>query len=79
MPHPLLEDDKIECIHKGKLILQSSTKDLLEINNAGVITINDLKQASIVGCFNNIVGIPSPRTKLVNIPESITSSLLKVE
>ncbi|MGX2973028.1 hypothetical protein [Helicobacter sp. T3_23-1059] len=28
MPNPLLESDSVECAHKGKVLLQSSTKDL---------------------------------------------------
>ncbi len=82
--NPLLETDKIECIHKGKVILQSSTKDLMCVQDsngtdAGVISLNDLVNAVIIGCTNNIAGIPNPCTKLVSIPNSITSSLLEID
>ena len=43
MLHPLLESDKLECIHKGKVLLQSSISNLLSINNAGAITLQDLR------------------------------------
>lgn len=78
MPHPLLETDSCECMHKGKVTLESSTKDFLSVNDAGMITINDLLNASIVGCTNTLAGVPAPCTKLINVPSSIVSSLLQV-
>ena len=82
--NPLLETDKIECLHKGKVIFQSSTKDLMCVQDsngtdAGVINLQDLANAVIIGCTNNIAGIPNPCTKLVSIPNSITSSLLEID
>ena len=82
--NPLLESDSIECPHKGKVIFQSSTKDLMCVqdsnnNDAGMISLNDLANATIIGCTNNIAGIPNPCTKLANIPNSITSSLLEID
>ncbi|MGX2973350.1 hypothetical protein [Helicobacter sp. T3_23-1059] len=70
--NPLLESDNIECPHKGKVLLQSSTKDIMCVqdssnNDAGMISLNDLANATIVGCTHNIAGVPSPCTKLVNI------------
>ncbi len=32
--NPLLESDGIECAHKGKVILQSSTKDLMCVQDS---------------------------------------------
>ena len=79
MPIPLLESDKLECIHKGKVLLQSSISNLLSINNAGAITLQDLAQVKILGCQNQILGVYAPCTKLIiSIPESITSTLLEV-
>ena len=84
MPHPLLESDCVECAHKGKVLLQSSTKDIMCVqdssnNDAGMISLNDLANATIVGYTNNIAGVPSPCTKLVNIPNSICSTLLEID
>ena len=84
MPNPLLESDNIECAHKGKILLQSSTKDIMCVqdssnNDAGMISLNDLANTTIVGCTNNIAGVPSPCTKLVNIPTSICSTLLEID
>ena len=81
--NPLLETDSVECAHKGKVLLQSSTKDLMCVqdssgNDAGMISLNDLANATIVGCTNNIAGVPSPCAKLVNIPNSICSTLLEI-
>ena len=83
MPHPLLESDSLECPHKGKVLLQSSTKDLMCVqdssgNDAGMISLDDLANATIIGCTNNIAGVPSPCTKLVNIPNSICAILLEI-
>lgn len=78
MFHPLLETDICKCAHSGIVQVKSSSKNLFGINNVGVITINDLAQASIVGCTNNISGVAAPCTKLVNIPISTTSSLIDI-
>ncbi|MGX3097380.1 hypothetical protein [Helicobacter sp. 23-1046] len=81
--NPLLESDTLECAHKGKILLQSSTKDIMCVqdssnNDAGMISLGDLANATIIGCTNNIAGVPSPCTKLVNIPNSIASTLLEI-
>ncbi len=82
MPHPLLETDSLECAHKGKVLLQSSTKDIMCVqdcnNDAGMISLQDLANATIIGCTNNIAGVPSPCTKLVNIQNSICSTMLEI-
>ena len=82
--NPLLESDCVECAHKGKVLFQSSTKDIMCVqdssnNDAGMISLQDLANTSIVGCTNNIAGVPSPCTKLVNIPNSICSTLLEID
>lgn len=82
--NPLLETDKIECLHKGKVIFQSSTKDTMCVqdsnnNDAGLVSLQDLANATIIGCANNIAGIPNPCTKLVSIPNSICSTLLEID
>lgn len=79
MPHPLLETDCVECAHKGKLILKSSTKELVTVSEAGLISINDLAKSSIVGCVNNVLGVPSPCAKIINLSEAICSKLLEVD
>ena len=81
--NPLLESDCVECAHKGKVLLQSSTKDIMCVqdssnNDAGMISLGDLANATIIGCTNNIAGAPSPCTKLVNIPNSICYTLLEI-
>ena len=55
--NPLLESDSVECTHKGKVLLQSNTKDLMCVqdsnnNDAGMISLQDLANATIVGCAN---------------------------
>ena len=82
--NPLLESDSIECAHNGNVLLQSSTKDIMCVqdssgNEEGMISLQDLANATIVGCTNNIAGVPSPCTKLANIPNSICSTLLEID
>ncbi|WP_245596269.1 hypothetical protein [Helicobacter rodentium] len=78
MPHPLLESDICECSHKGKVIFPSSHKNFLLVTEAGILTPSDLSKAKIIGCTNPIIK-GGPCTKLVSIPESITTNLLIIE
>ncbi|WP_290880801.1 hypothetical protein [Helicobacter sp.] len=78
MPHPLLESDICECSHKGKVIFSSSHQNFLLVKEAGILTINDLSKASIIGCTNPIIK-GGPCSKLVSIPDFITTNLLIVE
>lgn len=78
MTNPILETDILTCPHSGVVQLQSSIKDFLKMEDIGVITQSDLLNAPIVGCVNNIAGIPSPCTCVANIPPNAVSSLLVV-
>lgn len=78
MPHPLLESDTCECSHKGKVIFPSSHQNFLLVTEAGILTPSDLSKAKIIGCTNPTIK-GGPCTKLVSIPESITTNLLIVE
>ncbi|WP_245945928.1 hypothetical protein [Helicobacter didelphidarum] len=77
--HPLLESDSLECPHKGKVILQSSNKELFEVNNDGLIVESDLLNASIIGCSNTIAGFPTPCSCIATIPKPCISTLLEIE
>ena len=78
MPHPLLESDICECSHKGKVIFPSSHQNFLLVTEAGILTPSDLSKAKIIGCTNPIIK-GGPCSKLVSIPESITTNLLIIE
>ncbi|RDU60403.1 hypothetical protein CQA53_10880, partial [Helicobacter didelphidarum] len=58
--NPLLESDILICPHNGIINLKSNNGSLLEIEGVGVITQSDLLNASIIGCTNNIAGVPTP-------------------
>ena len=77
MPHPLLETDTLQCAHQGKITLTSSTKGLFSINNAGVISLDDLSKASI-SCPNPITN-GGPCSKIANIPQSVSSKMLEID
>lgn len=77
MPHPLLETDTLQCMHQGKVVLQSSTKELFAINDAGVISLEDLANAKIV-CANPITN-GGPCTTIANIPQSVASKILAID
>lgn len=76
MPHPLLETDTLQCIHQGKVVLQSSTKELFAINDAGAISLEDLANAKIL-CTNPITN-GGPCTTIANIPKNIASKILEI-
>lgn len=75
---PLLENDKLICAHQGIVQLKSDKgKDLL-LDDNGVITENDLINSPIIGCSHNILGVPKPCTKIVQIPPNALSNTLSV-
>lgn len=77
MPYPLLETDILQCIHQGTITLISSTKGLFSVNNAGLISLQDLANASIV-CPNPITS-GGPCTKIANISQTIASKTLEID
>ncbi len=75
---PLLENDKLVCIHQGIVQLKSDKGNCLLVEDSGVITESDLKNSPIVGCSHNILGVPKPCTKIVQIPPTALSESLEV-
>ncbi|RDU58695.1 hypothetical protein CQA44_12295, partial [Helicobacter sp. MIT 14-3879] len=65
--HPLLEDDEIKCPHNGIVKLKSKLGKSIKSNNIPIILESDLLYSSIIGCSNNIAGIPSPCTQVALI------------
>ncbi len=76
--NPLLESDILTCPHKGIVQLKSICGNLLEVEGVGVITESDLLHSPIIGCTNNIAGIPTPCTQVSTIPPNAISSILEV-
>lgn len=75
---PLLENDILTCAHNGIVQLKSNLGADLNVDGAGVITKSDLLNAAIIGCSNNIAGIPKPCLKIAQIPPNALSQNLLV-
>lgn len=76
---PLLENDKLVCAHQGVVQLKSDKGKELLVDDNGVITASDLLNASISGCSHNILGVPKPCTKILQIPPNALSETLSVQ
>lgn len=70
---PLLKGDKVTCMHGGEVMLVSQDGEPFCNDSDSFILGNDLLQASITGCNNNILGVPRPCTKIVLVPPSALS------
>ncbi len=70
---PLLKGDKVTCMHGGEVQLVSQDGEPFCNDSDSFVLGNDLLQASISGCPNNILGVPKPCTKIVVIPPSSLS------
>ncbi len=60
--HPILEDNELKCPHNGVVKLKSNKGKNFKSNNIPMILESDLINSSIVGCTNNIAGVPTPCT-----------------
>lgn len=59
-----MEDDEIKCPHNGVVKLKSGKGKTLQSCGVPLILESDLLNAPIVGCTNNISGIPTPCTQV---------------
>ena len=60
--HPVLEDNELKCPHNGVAKLKSNKGKNFKSNNIPMILESDLLNSTIIGCTNNIAGIPTPCT-----------------
>ena len=67
MLHPILEDNEIKCPHNGVVQLQSNKGKSITDKNIPFILESDLLNSPIIGCTNNIAGIPTPCTQVALI------------
>ncbi|WP_232000224.1 hypothetical protein [Helicobacter cinaedi] len=67
MLHPILEDDEIKCPHNGVVQLQSNKGKSITDKNIPFILETDLLNSPIIGCTNNIAGVPTPCTQVALI------------
>ena len=64
MLHPILEDDEIKCPHNGVVKLKSNKGKPFTSKGIPLVLESDLLHSSIIGCTNNIAGIPTPCTSV---------------
>ena len=67
MLHPILEDNEIKCPHNGVVKLKSNKGKSFTSKGIPMVLESDLLNASIIGCTNNIAGIPTPCTSVAVI------------
>ncbi|WP_251988555.1 MULTISPECIES: hypothetical protein, partial [Campylobacter] len=77
--HALLENQNLECIHGGKVILKSNKGKTFKDNNIPIILESDLLNSSIVACPNTIAGVSVPCTKVVNVKGSLSQKKVNNE
>ena len=71
MLHPVLEDNEIKCPHNGVVKLKSSKGKSFKSKGIPMILESDLLNSQIIGCTNNILGVPTPCTSVaVILPSS---------
>ena len=67
MLHPILEDNEIKCPHNGVVKLKSNRGKSFTSKGIPMVLESDLLNASIIGCTNNIAGVPTPCTSVAVI------------
>ena len=67
MLHPILEDDEIKCPHNGVVKLKSNKGKSFTSKGIPMVLESDLLHSSIIGCTNNIAGVPTPCTSVAVI------------
>ena len=67
MLHPILEDNEMKCPHNGVVQLQSNKGKSITDKNIPFILESDLLNSPIIGCTNNIAGVPTPCTQVALI------------
>ena len=65
--HPILEDNEIKCPHNGVVKLKSNKGKPFTSKGIPLVLESDLLNASIIGCTNNIAGVPTPCTSVAVI------------
>lgn len=77
--HALLENQNLECIHGGKVILKSNKGKTFKDDGVPIMLESDLLNSSIVACPNTIAGVSVPCTKVVNVKESLSQKKVNNE
>lgn len=77
--HALLENQNLECIHGGKVILKSNKGKTFKDDGVPIMLESDLLNSSIVACPNTIAGVSVPCTKVVNVKGSLSQKKVNHE
>ena len=67
MLHPVLEYNEIKCPHGGIVKLKSNKGKSFKSKGIPMILESDLLNSQIIGCTNNILGVPTPCTLISSI------------
>ena len=62
--HPILEDNEIKCPHNGVVKLKSNKGKPFTSKGIPMVLESDLLNSQIIGCTNNIAGVPTPCTSV---------------
>ncbi|WP_348518128.1 hypothetical protein [Campylobacter sp. CCS1377] len=77
--HALLENQNLECIHGGKVILKSSKGKTFKDGGVPIMLESDLLNSSITGCPHTIANVSVPCTKVVNVKGSLSQKKVNRE
>ncbi len=77
--HALLENQNLECIHGGKVILKSNKGKSFKSDGISIMLESDLLNSSIVACPNTIANVSYPCTKVVDIKGSLSQKKVNNE
>ncbi|XAK45913.1 lysozyme [Campylobacter coli] len=77
--HALLENQNLECIHGGKVILKSNKGKSFKSDGIPIMLESDLLNSSIVACPNTIANVSYPCTKVVNVKGSLSQKKVNNE
>ncbi|XAK34853.1 hypothetical protein AAID95_03280 [Campylobacter coli] len=77
--HALLENQNLECIHGGKVILKSNKGKSFKSDGIPIMLESDLLNSSIVACPHTIANVSYPCTKVVNVKGSLSQKKVNNE
>lgn len=77
--HALLENQNLECIHGGKVILKSNKGKTFKDDGIPIMLESDLLNSSIVACPHTIANVSYPCTKVVDIKGSLSQKKVNGE
>ncbi|EOH7861450.1 hypothetical protein ACMCBX_001680 [Campylobacter jejuni] len=77
--HALLENQNLECIHGGKVILKSNKGKTFKDDGVPIMLESDLLNSSIVACPHTIANVSYPCTKVVNVKGSLSQKKVNNE